>query len=308
MTTWSDRMTGAAALHEFAPAADEALDRLTRTIASRPDWVALARWSCATAQELTPLAAPLDAGTLPDEVVSGHWADLPVAEQTVLHFAEQFSVDVSAIDEELRSRLWSVLGETPAVARGRLLAMMWVADQVPRVLNTLDRLFGARSTIDVVSAEAVVDNATDVAHEFVRVVHNLHGLDPVLSDVVRLRVAHAHNCRLCKSLRSRTALDAGATDDDFVGVGDYERSALPAPAKSALALVDAMLWSPARIPGTVLDRVREHFTPSQAVELVLDVMRSGWNKTTVAAQLDEAHVTTGTQVYEYHDDGTMEFA
>jgi len=57
----------------------------------------------------------------------------------------------------------------------------------------------------------------------------------------------------------------------------------------------------------VLDAVREHFTPAEAVELVLDVMRNSWNKTTVAAELDEAHVTEGVEVYEYYDDGTMEF-
>lgn len=309
VTTWSDRLTGAQALHRVAPAAGEVFGRLIATIAGRPDWVALVRWSCANAQELAPLPPPRDAGRLPDALIEGRWSTLPDATQTVLRFAEQFSVDVSALDQGLRSRLWAVLGEPPRVARSRLLAMMWVADLAPRVTSSLDRLFTSGGPAAPITTEDVVDDATPLAHEFVRVVHNLHDVDPILSEVVRLRVAHAHNCRLCKSLRSRTALAAGATDDDFAGAGGYEHPALPAASDTAvaLALVDAILWHPARIPDEVLDGVRETFTPAQAVEMVLDVMRNAWNKTTVAAELDEAHVADGTEVYEYHDDGTVEF-
>src|SRR5213076_2434220 len=49
-------------------------------------------------------------------------------DQTVLRFAEQFSVDVSALDESLRADLWAALGEGPREARGRFLAMAWVGD------------------------------------------------------------------------------------------------------------------------------------------------------------------------------------
>jgi hypothetical protein len=304
---WSDPLTGAEALRRFAPAPADVLDRLTGTIATRVDHVAWVRWSCASAQELTPVDPPASAAPLPDAVIDGRWSTLPDAEHTVLRFAEQFSVDVSGIDDDLRSKLWSTLDEAPRVARGRLLAMMWVADLVPRVRATLDALFTSSPRAEL-GAEEIVEDATPVAHEFVRVVHALHDVDPVLSDVIRLRGAHAHNCRLCKSLRSRSALLGGATEDDFDGGGDYERSALPAASKAALALVDAMLWHPARIPAEVVAGVREHFTPAQAVEIVLDVMRNAWNKTTVAALLDEAHVTDGVEVYQYHDDGTVEFA
>ena len=71
--------------------------------------------------------------------------------------------------------------------------------------------------------------------------------------------------------------------------------------------MDAIIWHPARIADGQVDDVRATFTPEQAVELILDVMRNGWNKTTVAAQLDEAHVADQIEVYQYHDDGTVEF-
>jgi AhpD family alkylhydroperoxidase len=259
--------------------------------------VALVRRACADAHGLPPLPPPPGATPLAD----------PDAERTIVRFAEQFSVDVSALDVGLRSELWAVLGEGPRHARGRLVAMTWVADFLPRVRTVLDRLFTPSGPLDATESVETIDDATAVGREFVRVVHTLHELDPVLSEMVRLRVARAHNCRLCKSLRTRSALAAGATEKDFAAVDDYESSELSAAQKAGLALVDGILWSPGRIPGQVVDDVRAQFTPAEAVELVLDVMRNSWNKTTVTAQMDEAHVTDGLEVYEYHDDGTLEF-
>ena len=57
-----------------------------------------------------------------------------------------------------------------------------------------------------------------------RVVPALDALDPVTSELVRLRGARQHDCRLCRSLRSRTTLRAGATEADFAAVDDYADS------------------------------------------------------------------------------------
>ena len=61
--------------------------------------------------------------------------------------------------------------------------------------------------------------------EFIRVVPLL-GLDPVTCELVRLRGARQHQCRLCKSLRNRSAIVAGADDDMFAAVDSYETSSL----------------------------------------------------------------------------------
>lgn len=301
-TGWAEGLTGIGALHRLAPGPAAVLERLTRTIAARPEHVALVRATCASAHELPPLRPPQD---LPRSTSVESLTDAGV----VTRFAEQFSIDVSSLDDTQRADLWAALGESPRQARGRLLAMMWVADLVPRVLTTLDRLFGASGplTEGTDQADEVVDDLTPLAHEFVRVVHTLHGVDAVLSDQIRLRGAQAHDCRLCKSLRSRTALAAGAAPDGFDGSGDPAAHGLPAASVAAMNLVDAMLWHPARIDEAVVERVRALFTSSQAVEIVLDVMRNAWNKTTVAAELDAAHVTGGIEVYEYRDDGTVQF-
>jgi AhpD family alkylhydroperoxidase len=294
-STWPTGLSGADALHRYAPAAAAILQRLVRTLSTDPDRVALVRRACAQALGLPPLPPPPDADPL------------SATEGTILRFAEQFSVDVSDLGDELRSDLWTALNEGPREARGRLLAMTWVADFVPRVQTVLDRLFGPTTARDADEAVERVDDATSLGREFVRVVHNLHGLDPVLSELVRLRIARAHDCRMCKSLRTRSALAAGATEGDLTILDDHDAGDLSPTRKAAIALVDGILWSPARIPVQVIEDVRAHFSPTEAVELVLDVMRNSWNKTTVAAQLDEPHVTEGIEVYEYNDDGTLEF-
>jgi AhpD family alkylhydroperoxidase len=306
-TAWPAGLSGTDALFGYAPAAAGVLQRLVRTISADPHHVALVRRACASAHDLPPLPAPPGAEPLPAGVTDRAESSLPDDDRTVLRFAEQFSTDVSALDDRLRSELWTVLGEEPQRARGRLLAMTWVADFAPRVRTALDRLFAPGEPPGAAPAVETVDDATPLGRDFVRVVFNLHEVDPVVSELVRLRVARAHNCRMCKSLRTRSALAAGATETDFAALDDYEASELSSAQKAALALVDGILWSPARIPEPVVEAVRAHFPPAQAVEIVLDVMRNSWNKTTVAALLDEAHVTHGTEVYEYHDDGTLEF-
>jgi AhpD family alkylhydroperoxidase len=306
-TAWSAGLSGTDALHRYAPEVAETLQRLVRTISADPRHVALVRWACASAQDLPALPAPPGAEPLPAGVTDRAWSTLPDADRTILSFAEQFSVDVSALGDRLRSELWTVLGEEPQQARGRLLAMTWVADFVPRVRTALDRLFTPSGPLEPPRAVETADDATPLGREFVRVVHTLHDLDPVLSEMVRLRVARAHDCRMCKSLRTRSALAAGATERDFAAIDDHRSSALSARQKAALAMVDGILWFPARIPEPVVEAVRGHFAPAQAVEIVLDVMRNSWNKTTVAAVLDEAHVSEGVELYEYHDDGTLEF-
>lgn len=77
--------------------------------------------------------------------------------------------------------------------------------------------------------------------------------------------------------------------------------------RAAMALTDAMIWRPADIEDRVVDDVHRHFRPSEAVELVLDVMRNAANKIAVALAADAARVTEGTEVYDIDEDGTMRF-
>ncbi len=132
----------------------------------------------------------------------------------------------------------------------------------------------------------------------------LDGLDPTLTELVRLRGARQHDCRLCKSRRSVAAIQAGADDATFAAVDHWRTSDLPEPTKAALGLVDAMIWTPSAIAPEVVAAVHEHLTPAQAVEVVLDVVRNAANKIAVALGADAPEVD-GIQLFTTDANGTV---
>ena len=66
-----------------------------------------------------------------------------------------------------------------------------------------------------------------------------------------------------------------------------------------------MIWQPAAYPAELAEQVRAEFTPIEAVEIVLDVMRNAANKIAVAFRADGAHVTEGVEYYDVDDDGQL---
>ena len=60
----------------------------------------------------------------------------------------------------------------------------------------------------------------------------------------------------------------------FQEVDDYRHSGLSASHQAALALTDALIWTPANMRETDIEAVRTHLQPAEAVEVVLDVMRT----------------------------------
>jgi alkylhydroperoxidase family enzyme len=268
---------------------DDDLDaQLTRLVVQSPAddarLVGLIRSTCAAALSLPPL---------PTEVSVA--APESQTDAVVADFAEQFSVDVSAVTDEQRAALTGTLGRAtfPAVVQ------MFVADFLPRVRAGFEVL---GLPVAWVPGEPRWDRVTDasdvVFNALLPGVARLRALDPVTTEVVRLRGAAAHNCRLCKSLREGTALDAGGSDSLYDDIEHYERSDLLTDAhKAALRYVDALIWSPARISPAVAVGVREHFSQAQARELTLDVMRNAGNKVAVALKADAPRVEQGTERY-----------
>lgn len=118
----------------------------------------------------------------------------------------------------------------------------------------------------------------------------------------------AHDCRLCKSLREGTALDAGGSESLYDDVDSYESSVLLTDAhKAALRYTDALIWSPTDIAPDIAADVVRHFTPEQVRELTLDVMRNASNKIAVALAADAPHVEQGTERYIIDADGQTVF-
>ncbi|GAB3243406.1 carboxymuconolactone decarboxylase family protein [Nocardioides dilutus] len=218
----------------------------------------------------------------------------------VARFAEQFRVDVSVIDDGMRDDF--------ALATGKhqfdVVQMVWVADVAPRVRAALDALFGPSEWPEAPRRYPVA-SVWESVEEFMASVAQHRALDARLTELVRLRGARQHDCRLCASRRSQDAIQAGADEVEFAAVDTYADSDLPESAKAALALVDAMIWTPTAIPDDVVARVREHLSDAQAVEVVLDVARNAANKIAVALRADAPEVTDGVQLFTTDSDGTL---
>lgn len=218
-------------------------------------------------------------------------------------FAEQFSVDVTGVSDDQRAELIAVLGGDTF----RAVVMMYVADFLPRVTNCLDALDLSPNWGELVW-DRTSDPASAVFDEFLPAVARLRALDPVTSELVRLRGAFAHNCRLCQSVREGSALDAGGSEALYAEVERFETSELITDAqRAALRLVDVLVWSPAQV-AEVAAGVRQHFSDAEAVELVFDVMRNASNKVAVALAADTPRVTTGTERYLIDADGQTVFS
>ena len=279
-------------------------DQLTRLVALSPGSpaeeriAALVRRVCAQTLSLPPLPSPVEVGAPESE-----------AEAVVAEFAEQFSADVSAITGEQRSRLIKHLGDR---AFG-VVVLMYIADFVPRVRAGLEALGVGSEYLGWVNGTIAWDNTTEpsdpVFNDFLPAVARMRALDPVTSELVRLRGAAQHNCRLCKSLREGTALDAGGSETLYGEIDRFESSGLlDDRAKAALRYADALIWTPAHLAADDVAEVRSRFADAEAVELTFDIMRNASNKVAVALGADAPRVEQGTERYLLGADGQTVFS
>ena len=250
----------------------------------------LTRLTCGRALSLHPLPMELDW----DEGASE-------SESVVAAFTEQFAIDVSGVGANQRKQLASVLGDNVF----RTVVMIFVADFVPRVWAGFEALgLGKPGNGSAVEWDHDSDPTDALLNGFLPAVARLRGLDPVTTEVVRLRGASQHNCRLCKSRRETNALDAGGSEDLYSDIEQYESSEKLTDAhKAALRFVDAMVWTPSQISSEVAAGVRKHFSEDQAFELTLDIMRNAANKIMVSLGVDAPLVTDGTELFSVDADG-----
>lgn len=225
--------------------------------------------------------------------------DIDLLDPAVELFADQFGVDVTMIDDDMRRRFLAATGPTAF----EVAQAIWVDDFWPRVPIVIGEVLGG----DVVVGPGVSEprELWPLIEQFMREVARLDALDPVLTELVRLRGARQHDCRLCRSRRSVAALDAGATEATFDAVDFYADSDLPNAAKAALALTDAAIWTPYAVPREVAAAAAEHLAPDQVIEVVLDVTRNSANKIAVALGADAASVTDGVELFTTDAEGNL---
>ncbi len=283
-----DRWTtgGAVALDRYAPSAGAALRHLAavRPSGVSPDLNAALRSTAAGANVLPALGG----ATRP-----------PDADPAITLFAEQFAIDVSSLDDRRRQAFAAACG--PSLFG--TVQMIYVADFVPRTFAALDAVFGA-SQWTVLDA-APVDDTWPAVEAFIDEVAKLSALGPLPTELIRLRGARQHDCRLCRSRRSLAAAEGGADEATFDAVDRYRESDLPESVKAALELTDAIVWQPSSIGADTVSDIHRWFEPAEALEIVLDVTRNAANKIAVALGADAPVVTEGVEWFATDDDGRI---
>ncbi|OBA86311.1 hypothetical protein A5662_02915 [Mycobacteriaceae bacterium 1482268.1] len=233
---------------------------------------ALVRQTCATTLSLPALPVDVNVDGPADET-----------ESVAAEFAEQFSVDVSAISDDLRGRFTSTLRASALP----VVMLTYFADFLPRVRAGLGALGLPAPWGDTVAWDHDGDVGDMLFNQFLPRVAQLRELDPVTTEVVRLRGAAQHNCRMCKARREDDALRAGGTEALYEQIASYDSSeALTRRHKAALRYVDALIWTPAAIEPDVVAEVLAHFSEAEAFELTVDVMHNAANKIAVSLAAD----------------------
>lgn len=250
---------------------------------------ALVRKTCAKTLSLPPLPVEHDVDGPIDE-----------AESAAVEFAEQFSVDVSVVGDDLRGRFTSALGAAALPA----VMLTYFADFLPRVRSGFEALGLPAPWDESVAWDHDSDPGEVLFNSFQPRVALLGELDPLTTEIVRLRGATQHNCRLCKSRRERDALGSGGSESLYDQIEWYETAeSLTDRHKAALRYTDALIWSPADITQEVAGGVRTHFTEAESYELTVDVMRNAGNKIAVAFAADAPNVQNGTESFHIDENG-----
>jgi alkylhydroperoxidase family enzyme len=203
-------------------------------------------------------------------------------------FAEQMVVDVASMTADIRA---AGLAELGASAPAFVLAV-WTEDMMIRAGAAWREMFGEEWRPIPTSAEIAPWAAQE---RFLLEVAKLSALDPVTSELVRLRGARAHACRLCQSRRSVNAIDQAGRSDLFdvrdpSGISDAQAL--------ALQVVDAFVWQPTQWPPGLGEQVVDALGPAAATELTLDIVRNSANKIAVAFNADDPQVKAGVEYYD----------
>jgi hypothetical protein len=252
-----------------APAAFTAWDELIDAVAST------------TSTDLMQLARPIARASLDPTA-----PDVPRSDATA--FAQQMVVDVASMTTDVREAGLAGLGtDAPA-----FVLAVWTEDMMIRAGTAWRELFGEEWQPIPTS----VEKDPWVAHErFLLEVAKLAALDPVTSELVRLRGARAHDCRLCQSRRSASAIDKAGRSDLF---DDSDPSGISDAQVLALRVVDAFVWQPIQWPLGLGEQVVDALGPAAATELILDIVRNAANKIAVAFDADDPRVETGVEYYD----------
>ena len=107
---------------------------------------------------------------------------------------------------------------------------------------------------------------------FTAAIRSRSTLPPRLIELVRLRVAFHNQCRSCMAIRYADAVDAGVTEDLVCSLEQPEEAPdLTDAERAALRFADLLASDHLSIGDETIDRLREHFSEPDVVELGMHV-------------------------------------
>ena len=203
-----------------------------------------------------------------------------------MDFAEQFVIDVSGTTEEMREGLTTRFGADGA---RELVTAIYVIEFTQRLQLIAARLLDDAFAGAPGGSSAGLDaSAAGLLNAYQAAVVRSSALDPVTTELVRLRCARTHNCRICQTLRLADSRAAGVDEDMTAKVDFYERSDLPERAKVALRITDAFITQPELLSDDVARQARASFGPAELASLCLDITKWSTQKIKVALGTDGA--------------------
>jgi len=122
---------------------------------------------------------------------------------------------------------------------------------------------------------------------FANAVVRARTVDPLTTEIVRLRCAQIHDCRICGSLRIQDALDAGFDEAMQRKIARYEDSDFPPAVIAALRLCDAIIMRPDWATPELKAELHAWFSDEQIAEICLDVMKWSQQKALVALRMEK---------------------
>jgi alkylhydroperoxidase family enzyme len=131
-------------------------------------------------------------------------------------------------------------------------------------------------------------------------------VNPLITELVRLRCAQIHDCRLCGSLRNEEALEQGFNETMQKQIARYRSSDFSPEIVAALRLCDAIILTPADANASLKEELERYFSPEQIAEICMDIMKWSQQKALVALRI-EAPPWDTVRVLSFDEQGNPGF-
>lgn len=228
-------------------------------------------------------------GSLSRQLFPDGLGDLSDAQKAAIDFVEQFVIDVSGITDVDRTILEE---HFPGEKMRDFVTAVYIIEFSYRLKVIAGMLLGEDSSHQIHNETATLIEPADTRtylKNYQDAVVRSTDLDPVTTELVRLRCARTHNCRICQTLRLTNARAEGADDLMTAKVDFYENSDLDERFKIALRITDAFITRPDTLTIQSINAAREVFEPTQLAELCLDITKWSTQKIHVALGTDSAN-------------------